>query len=100
MIKRFINPVISADDGYNWTAPVDTFPANKFGLKNMVGNVWEWTADWWQTNHQYSTTTTTINSNNKINKVKKGGSFMCHRSYCYRYRCAARHFNTPVIRKF
>lgn len=59
----------------------------------MVGNVWEWTADWWQTNHS----TTTDNSNNKLNKLIKGGSFMCHRSYCYRYRCAARHYNTPVI---
>lgn len=41
----------TAEDGYKSTAPVDSFPANKYGLHNMVGNVWEWTADWWEVNH-------------------------------------------------
>lgn len=39
------------EDGYISTAPVNSFPANKYGLYNMVGNVWEWTLDWWQVNH-------------------------------------------------
>lgn len=56
----------------------------------MIGNVWEWNDDWWTTNHSFP------NGINTENKVKKGGSFMCHRSHCYRYRCAARSFNTPV----
>ncbi|XP_051568287.1 formylglycine-generating enzyme-like isoform X2 [Myxocyprinus asiaticus] len=66
----------------------------------MVGNAWEWTADWWNVHH------TTENKNNLLrliwkgpesgtDRVKKGRSYMCHKSYCYRYRCAARSQNTP-----
>lgn len=40
------------EDGYKSTAPVDSFPPNKYGIHNMVGNVWEWTSDWWSINHQ------------------------------------------------
>jgi len=71
----------TGEDGWEGTCPVTEFPATKFGHKNMIGNVWEWTADWW--------------TEEKVDKVKKGGSFMCHKSYCYRYRCAARSQNTP-----
>lgn len=39
------------DDGYLSTAPVNEFPPNGYGLHNMVGNVWEWVADWWTINH-------------------------------------------------
>ncbi|XP_044751607.1 formylglycine-generating enzyme [Coccinella septempunctata] len=70
----------TADDGFLGTAPVNHFPPNKFGLYNMAGNVWEWTADNW--------------TDDAESKVKKGGSFLCHESYCWRYRCAARSFNT------
>ena len=69
------------EDGYRGTNPVTEYPATKLGHKNMIGNVWEWTEDWW--------------SGEEVDKVKKGGSFMCHKSYCYRYRCAARSQNTP-----
>ena len=41
----------TGEDGYLSTAPVNSFPPNKYGLHNMVGNVWEWTLDWWQVNH-------------------------------------------------
>ncbi|XP_052285712.1 formylglycine-generating enzyme-like [Dreissena polymorpha] len=86
----------TADDGYTGSAPVTEYPEqNKFGVKNMIGNVWEWTQDWWETSHN-----TTPKNNYKgpasgTDKVKKGGSFQCHKSYCYRYRCAARSQNTP-----
>lgn len=80
----------SGEDGFKGTAPVTTFPANKYGLKNMVGNVWEWTSSWWSTLPGDSK-----NLPNGIDKVKKGGSFMCSKAFCYRHRCAARSFNTP-----
>ncbi|XP_026328461.1 formylglycine-generating enzyme-like isoform X2 [Hyposmocoma kahamanoa] len=71
----------SAKDGYIGTNPVMSFPPNGFGLYNMVGNVWEWTEDPWP-------------NTKSEEKVKKGGSFLCHISYCYRYRCSARTKNT------
>ncbi|RWS14613.1 sulfatase-modifying factor 1 precursor-like protein [Dinothrombium tinctorium] len=85
----------TAEDGFVSTAPVTSFPANKYGLKNMVGNVWEWTQDWWTTNHDLSENVNPKGAPRGTDKVKKGGSFMCHPNYCYRYRCAARSQNTP-----
>ncbi|XP_028302366.1 formylglycine-generating enzyme [Gouania willdenowi] len=85
----------SAEDGFIQTSPVRSFPANGFGLYDMVGNVWEWTSDWWTV---YHTTEQQHNPKGPLSgtdKVKKGGSYMCHKSYCYRYRCAARSQNTP-----
>lgn len=83
------------DDGYFGTAPVTSFPPNKYGLKNMVGNVWEWTADWWTNRHFSHHEENPTGPHQGKEKVKKGGSFMCHKKYCYRYRCAARSQNTP-----
>ncbi|MFC0105969.1 formylglycine-generating enzyme family protein [Kibdelosporangium aridum] len=71
----------TAEDGYRSTAPVDAFPPNGFGLYNMAGNVWEWCADAWRADHSA--------------KVMRGGSYLCHESYCNRYRVAARTSNTP-----
>ncbi|XP_076344665.1 formylglycine-generating enzyme isoform X2 [Tachypleus tridentatus] len=85
----------TADDGFLGTAPVMAFPANKFGLKNMLGNVWEWTQDWWTVYHSPEPKENAKGPNTGEDKVKKGGSYMCHKNYCYRYRCAARSHNTP-----
>lgn len=85
----------TAEDGYPGTAPVTAFPATKFGLKNIIGNVWEWTADWWTTRHTRELQDNPKGPPGGADKVKKGGSFMCHKTYCYRYRCAARSQNTP-----
>jgi formylglycine-generating enzyme required for sulfatase activity len=68
----------SAQDGHLGTAPVYSFEPNGFGLYNVCGNVWEWTADSWNSTDLAD------------NKVIKGGSFMCHDSYCNRYRLSAR----------
>ncbi len=68
----------SAEDGYLGTAPVYSFQPNGFGLYNVCGNVWEWCQDSWN------------NSFTDESKVIKGGSFMCHDSYCNRYRLSAR----------
>jgi len=88
----------TADDGYDGTAPVTAFPAqNSYGVKNMVGNVWEWVSDWWTITHstkkQFNPKGPAQGKDNLV--VKKGGSYMCTKAYCYRYRCGARSQNTP-----
>ncbi|XP_077386501.1 formylglycine-generating enzyme [Festucalex cinctus] len=85
----------SAEDGYVKTSPVMSFPANAFGLFDMVGNAWEWTSDWWTVRHSAERQHNPAGPPSGSDKVKKGGSYMCHKSYCYRYRCAARSQNTP-----
>ena len=69
------------EDGFLGTAPVDAFSANGYGLYNTVGNVWEWCADWF--------------SPGSDRRAIRGGSYLCHESYCFRYRVAARSSNTP-----
>lgn len=85
-----------AKDGWSGTCPVDTYPANDFGLVSMTGNAWEWVADWWSaTWHAGRDANNPIGPDNSSHKVMRGGSFLCHLSYCNRYRCAARTANTP-----
>jgi len=71
----------TVDDGWIGTSPVNSFPRNGYDLYNMAGNVWEWTSTW--------------SDINPGDRIKKGGSYMCHHSYCYRYRVASRSGNTP-----
>ncbi|KAJ8370536.1 hypothetical protein SKAU_G00105640 [Synaphobranchus kaupii] len=85
----------TGEDGYTRTSPVMSFPANGYGLYNMVGNVWEWTSDWWSVHHTTDELHNPKGPETGQDRVKKGGSYMCHKSYCYRYRCAARSQNTP-----
>ncbi len=83
----------TADDGYAGTAPVDAFPPNDFGLFNVSGNVWEWCADWWGTDHPAGLVRDPVGPPSGPGKVMRGGSYMCHDSYCNRYRVAARSSN-------
>ena len=86
----------SKEDGFASTAPVKNYPPNDYGLYNMVGNVWEWQQDWFtQTYHQISNNHNPKGPNLGTSKTIKGGSYLCHESYCNRYRVAARSANTP-----
>ncbi|MEP3295859.1 MAG: formylglycine-generating enzyme family protein [Pseudoruegeria sp.] len=81
-------------DGYSHTAPAQSFSPNGYGLFNMVGNVWEWTAEPFRVRSLKKRADKTM-KRMKGHKLLKGGSYLCHRSYCYRYRIAARSANTP-----
>jgi formylglycine-generating enzyme len=99
-------------DGWERTSPVRAFPANGYGLHDMIGNTWEWTADWWTDRHRPArkarpTACCTVDNPRGGNlrgsldpaqpdirigrKVLKGGSHLCAENYCQRYRPAARH---------
>lgn len=85
----------TSEDGYISTAPVNAYTPNKFGLYNVVGNVWEWCSDWFSTEHlKQSMIENPSGPQIGTTKVMKGGSFLCHDSYCNRYRLAARSSNT------
>jgi formylglycine-generating enzyme required for sulfatase activity len=98
-----------ADDGYERTSPVTAFPPNGYGVHDMIGNVWEWTVDWYAPKHEADApkaccipenprggreeaSYNSCQPNIKIpRKVIKGGSHLCAPDYCRRYRPAARH---------
>lgn len=84
----------SAADGYAATSPAQSFAPNGFGLYNMVGNVWEWTSDPYRLGSMKKAARERMKSMAGY-RVAKGGSFLCHRSYCWRYRIAARSGNSP-----
>ena len=86
----------TAEDGYRGTCPVDAYPSNGFGIYSMTGNTWEWCSDWFcSTFHASGSRENPQGPRNGDSKVMKGGSFLCHKSYCNRYRVAARSSNTP-----
>jgi sulfatase modifying factor 1 len=103
-----------AADGFERTSPVTAFPPNGYGLYDMIGNVWEWTADWYSPKHDadapkaccipqnprggaegesYDPRTPNISI---PRRVLKGGSHLCAPNYCRRYRPAARHAE-PIV---
>lgn len=86
----------SAADGHIGTAPVKSYLPNGYGFYQMSGNVWEWCQDWFDA--AYAAMRPRDNPAGPAtgeNKIIKGGSYLCHVSYCNRYRVAARTANTP-----
>jgi formylglycine-generating enzyme required for sulfatase activity len=86
----------SGADGWLGTAPVDAFAPNGYGLHNVTGNVWEWCADWFDAGYyQRSPDRDPAGPDSGTHRVMRGGSYLCHASYCRRYRVSARSANTP-----
>ncbi len=84
------------DDGYLTTAPVRTYEPNGYGLWQTAGNVWEWCADWYDPGYYaVSAEADPQGPGTGSARVLRGGSYLCHDSYCNRYRVAARSSNTP-----
>lgn len=86
----------TAEDGFSGTAPVHAFRPNAYGMHDVSGNVWEWCEDTFSPRyHQVTATEDPLHDAPAPNRSLRGGSFLCHDSYCNRYRVAARSSNTP-----
>jgi len=89
-----------SEDGHVGLAPVGCFESNDYGIYDLIGNVWEWTSNWYYPEHDSTdflnptgpTQQESVRSNhgNSVARVIKGGSYLCAENYCLRFRPAAR----------
>lgn len=106
-LGEFPHKSLKANGSYG-TCPVASYPANAYGIYDLAGNVWEWTADWYGKDYYHRLKAEGIADNPKgpetsydpaqpytPQKVQRGGSFLCHRSYCEGYRVTARSKTAP-----
>jgi formylglycine-generating enzyme len=86
----------TGDDGWIGTCPVGSYASNGFGLHEVTGNVWEWCADWFSP-HYYRRSQRVGPTGPRYgqSRVMRGGSYLCHESYCWRYRVDSRSSNSP-----
>jgi len=83
-------------DGHYGPAPAKSYPANGYGLYNLTGNIWEWCWDGFDpTYYQHSPRENPTGPTATDRRIMRGGSYLCHASYCNRYRTDARSANTP-----
>ena len=94
----------TVEDGWASTAPARSFPPNGYGLHQVAGNVWEWCSDWFASDayrHRLDALAGEVPPSDPTGpptgtaRVMRGGSFLCHDSYCNRYRVAARSCAPP-----
>lgn len=86
----------TAADGWVGTSAVMSYAPNAWGLHEMTGNVWEWCADWFDpTYYQRSPKQAPPGPESGQARIMRGGSYLCHESYCWRYRVDSRSANTP-----
>jgi sulfatase modifying factor 1 len=86
----------TGDDGWVGTCPVGSYPPNDLGLFEMTGNVWEWCADWFDPGYYArAPRVAPTGPSHGTSRVMRGGSYLCHESYCWRYRVDSRSSNTP-----